>query len=282
MFWIHPDHRAIFATAAADSYDAIVRLRPADHYVEKQGRSTGRYVIGQPGRSLSFFLKKYHQLSWWQRWFLPLEQYPGPRERANLERAAALGVPVPQPLAAGADREHACRSVLAVRELDGYLPLHQFIPWRFAGPDSSLVRALRLELTKRLAEIARRLHAAQLYHCDFYLCHFFVRDSIDARANSPNSVPGSIQHGPSFDVVLIDLMRLKHSAARRWQVKDLAQLLFSSDLPGITRTDQLRFFKYYLGTSRLDVAARQLLRRVLWKARLYHRHNQSLARRAAA
>jgi heptose I phosphotransferase len=268
MLWIHADHRATFAAAAAHTYDAIAALQPADHYVEKQGRSTGRYVIGQPGRATSLFVKKYFQLRWWDRWWLSLERYPGPRERANLERAAALGVPVPQPLVAGADRDHACHSILAVRELVGYLPLHQFIPMRFAGRDTKRVRVLRRHLTRRLADITHRLHSAQLYHCDLYLCHFFIRDS--SQSDHP------------LDVVLIDFMRLKHSMLQRWRVKDLAQLLFSSDLPGITRTDRLRFFKQYLGLPRLDDSARRLLRRVQRKAALYHRHNQSLARRAAA
>jgi heptose I phosphotransferase len=77
-------------------------------------------------------------------------------------------------------------------------------------------------------------------------------------------------------------MRLKQSWLARWRIKDLAQLLFSSDLPGITRTDRLRFFKKYLGIRRLDADARWLLRRIQWKASLYHRHNATLARKAAA
>jgi Lipopolysaccharide kinase (Kdo/WaaP) family len=290
MFWIHPAHRTTFATASVDSYDAMTRLRPADHFVEKQGRSTGRYVIDACGRQLSFFLKKYHQLSWWQRWFAPLSRYPGPRELANIKRAAALGVPVPKPLVAGASREHNCRSILAVRELEGYLPLHEFIPRRFGGSQSTSVRQLRRELTCQLADISRRLHCANHYHCDLYLCHFFIREStasascvrLAAAGHEGADARESIVQPGSFDLVLIDFTRLKRSWNPRWQVKDLAQLLFSSDLPGISRTDRMRFFKRYLACVRLDGPARRLLRRVQWKASLYHRHNETLARRAAA
>jgi heptose I phosphotransferase len=181
--------------------------------------------------------------------------------------------------------------MLAVRELEGYAPLHEFIPRRFGGLESSTVRQLRRDLTRRLADIATRLHSAQLYHCDFYLCHFFVRDLSDAQrqpgppttlvstAPRASAIVATQQHG-AFDLVLIDLMRLKYSRVPRWQVKDLAQLLFSSELPGITRTDRLRFFKHYLGLARLDSSARRLLRRVQWKASVYQRHNRSLARRA--
>jgi Lipopolysaccharide kinase (Kdo/WaaP) family len=265
-------------------------LRPVDHFVEKQGRSTGRYVVGPFGRQLSFFLKKYYRLSWWQRWFVPLARYPGPRELANLEQAAALGVPVPEPLVAGAARDHHCRSMLAVRDLEGYMPLHEFIPRRFSGVQSAPIRRLRRELTCQLADISRRLHRANYFHCDLYLCHFFIREANSAqarlRADAGDKVTtqneATMRQSDLFDLVLIDFTRLKRSWNPRWRVKDLAQLLFSSDVPGVSRTDRLRFFKWYLGRARLDESARSLLRRVQWKASLYHRHNESLARRAAA
>ncbi len=268
MIWIHPKYRPSLGAASSDAYESLAGLAPTDHFVEKQGRSTGRYVVAATGQSVRFFLKKYFHMSWWQRWLAPLESFPGPRELQNLQRAAALGIPVPEPLAAGADRRHACLSLLAVRELEGHTPLHEFIPARMSLTETTEQRVVRRELTAHIAEIAQRLHSANLYHCDFYLCHFFIRES-------PN-------FSAAFELVLIDLMRLKQSRLARWRIKDLAQLLFSSDLPGITRTDRMRFFKKYLGTRRLDGNARWLLRRIQRKASLYHRHNESLAQRAAA
>jgi heptose I phosphotransferase len=259
MFWIHPRYRAQLEAASAGDYDAITSLEPADHYVEKQGRSTGRYELRPAGGSLGFYLKKYQRMAWWQRWLTPIESFPGPRELANLRRAEGLGIRVTEPVVAGADRQHACKSMLAVRELSGYTPLHEFIPSRWRGDDDAATRALRRSLADRIADVARRLHAAHLYHCDFYLCHFFIRESSDEPAG--------------FDLVLIDLMRLKESRWSRWQVKDLAQLLYSSALPPITRTDRLRFFKRYLGIRRLDAAAKRLVRRIEWKAWFYRRHN---------
>jgi hypothetical protein len=72
---------------------------------------------------------------------------------------------------------------------------------------------------------------------------------------------------------MIDFGRLKHSRRRRWQLKDLAGLLFSADVPGITRTDRLRFLKHYLQQPRLDRASRQFARRLARKADSYRRHN---------
>ncbi|MBI3463358.1 MAG: hypothetical protein HY000_09905 [Planctomycetes bacterium] len=267
MFWIHPRYQDMLAAAATDSYEAVLKLPARDHFVEKQGRSTGRYTIAGSNESVSVYLKKYFRIPWWQRFLMPAARFPGPRELANIERVAALGIAVPKPVIAGADRNHPCKSMLAVRELEGYVPLHEFIPARFVGPETD-DRLLRRQLTHRLAAIVRKLHAANLYHLDLYLCHFFIRQSPEDPAR--------------LDLVLIDLMRLKHSRLSRWRIKDLAQLQFSSDLPAITRTDRLRFFKLYLGLRRLDAPAHRLLRKVQRKAAMYHRHNDTLARRAAA
>ena len=45
MFWINPEYRALLADATLESYEAAAELRPTDDYVEKQGRSTGRYRL---------------------------------------------------------------------------------------------------------------------------------------------------------------------------------------------------------------------------------------------
>ena len=299
MFWIHPQYRAMLAAATADSYEAVLKLPARDHFVEKQGRSTGRYTIAGSNESVSVYLKKYFRMPWWQRLLMPTGRFPGPRELANLQRVAALGIAVPEPVVAGADRNRHCKSLLAVRELEGYVPLHEFIPARFLRPEAASQRALRRQLAHRLADIVRTLHAANLYHLDLYLCHFFIREGDEKGSgvvcrNGPQGAShrgGRVSHKrlptpfcppAGFELVLIDLMRLKHSRLSRWRIKDLAQLLFSSDLPGITRTDRFRFFKQYLGLRRLDATARRLLRRVQRKAALYHRHNDTLARRAAA
>ena len=93
-------------------------------------------------------------------------------------------------------------------------------------------------------------------------------------------------------VHLIDLHRLGHHPWTWcfWQVKDLAQLLFSSELEGIDERDRLRFWHAYLGHERRTRSARWtgasptglswgsfgwLLRRcVLAKCRRYRRHNE--------
>jgi heptose I phosphotransferase len=92
-----------------------------------------------------------------------------------------------------------------------------------AGPS----RNERISLISKIAELAGRMHAAGFAHQDFYLVHLFVTD-VDKK------------------VLPIDLQRLimgKQFSAR-WQIKDLAQLLYSAK-PYVSKTDILRFWKKY-------------------------------------
>jgi len=261
MFWINPAYRPLLAASSLDSYDAIAAWNPTDDFIAKQGRSTGRYRIEVGGRALNMYVKKHMRLSWWQRTFGSTAGYPGPSEQANIDRVAALGVRVPETIFAGADGAATCGSLFATRALDGYLPLHLYI----AGPLSKLSavarRRRKQSLVRRMVDIARRLHEARLYHRDFYLCHFYLRDDVDC--------------DDGFDLVLIDLGRLLESRLTRWKIKDLAGLLFSSEVAGVTRADRMRFFKQYVGMEKLDAATKRLARRIEAKAERYRRHNDA-------
>jgi heptose I phosphotransferase len=76
---------------------------------------------------------------------------------------------------------------------------------------------------------------------------------------------------------MIDLHRLaRHTlTAAWWQVKDLAQLLYSSEVAGVTARDRVRFWKLYRqnwpGGKYPGAWLRPLVR---WKWQLYRRHNE--------
>ena len=246
MFWTNPRVPLDLPSEPARAYDLLADLRPTDNYVEKQGRSTGRYHLASPSGQVAVYVKKYLRLPWWLRRFVPLRLFPGPAEWLRLQQAEQLGILVPTAVATGADRHHRCGSFLAIRELTGFLPLHQVL----ARPldSATLSPSQKRALLRRVAEIARRLHTAHLYHRDLYLCHFFLRPD--------PQVPDG------FELALIDFTRLKHSGRERWRIKDLAQLSFSADQPDVSRTDRLRFLKHYLGLRHLDRSARRLLTRI--------------------
>ncbi len=76
-------------------------------------------------------------------------------------------------------------------------------------------------------------------------------------------------------VYLIDLHRLGHHPLtwRIWQTKDLAQLLYSSDILGVDAHDRLYFWRAYRGTGPRRPGGSWLRRFVLFKWRRYRHHN---------
>lgn len=113
----------------------------------------------------------------------------------------------------------------------------------------------RQSLINSLADAARRLHHAGLFHRDFYWCHLFVAEPDAGR----------------FDVTLIDLQRVfrPRRFIGRWRRKDLAQFVFSAPPGWLDGGELERWYARYLGKSRLRSLDRQLLRVVRAKAAVY-------------
>jgi heptose I phosphotransferase len=256
--------------AGADFVDSIMSVALTDRHFSKQGRSTGRWVLRRPGQQLVVFLKRHRHAALWQRVFALL--WPGGgwsaalAEWRHLHWAKAHGVPVPEPVAAGEFIGPGLRlaSFLAVEELTGMLPLHQAIPRAAAELSARRFQCWKRAVSDQMARHARALHDRRRYHKDLYLCHFFVPPA----AATSGPWPAGLVH-------MIDFHRLGHHPLTgwRWRIKDLAALLYSSDVPGVTDRDRLRFFHQYRGVRKLDRAGRRMLRLVLAKAERYRRHN---------
>lgn len=118
----------------------------------------------------------------------------------------------------------------------------------------------RRVLVRQLAELVSAFHAAGWRHRDLYLCHLFVA-----------------QRGDGFHVSLIDLQRIFRPRwrARRWQVKDLAQLNHSASPAFFSRAMKLRFLLWYTGGKRLGDAEKKLIGAIAAKTR-------AMARRSGA
>jgi hypothetical protein len=264
-------HRADWAHwAGPDWIERIMAIAVTDRFQAKQGRSTGRWILPGDGRPLTVYLKRHYQLPWWRGLLAALwpdgDWSPALQEWRHLEWARAQGMPVPAAVAAG---EYIgpwgrLQSFLAVEELTGMAPLHEAIPVAARTLDPSSFRYWKRGLIVELARLTRELHDRRCFHKDLYLCHFFV----------PH---GDLGHVPEWRgrVHVIDLHRLgRHRWTWRiWQAKDLAQLLYSSELPGVDARDRLRFWRAYLGGERRRRSGQWLLRWVLLKARRYQRHN---------
>jgi hypothetical protein len=262
--------------AGTDWPDTIMAVAVTDRFHAKQGRSTGRWIVEQEGRRLAVYLKRHYRLPWWQGLLAAL--WPGRgwspalQEWHHLEWARAAGLPVPAAVAAA---EYIgpwgrLQSFLAVEELHGMLPLHEAIPAAAAALDPLTFHRWKRSLIVEMARLTRALHDNCWFHKDLYLCHFYI-----AREDTETLPPWRGR------VHLIDLHRLgRHPWTwPLWQAKDLAQLLYSSSVVGVSTRDRLRFWREYLGPRRHLWSSQWLRRGILLKWWSYRRHNRK--RRAA-
>jgi heptose I phosphotransferase len=140
-------------------------------------------------------------------------------------------------------------------------------------PTKPPLPAMKYALLRRVADMARRMHAGGVNHRDFYLCHFLLH--LD-----PAPTPTHLK------LSLIDLHRaqLRRKTPRRWRDKDLAALYFSTLDVGLSRRDVLRFLKRYFDRPLRDVLRdeQSLLRHLAGEAeRLRERYRRKYAGESA-
>jgi heptose I phosphotransferase len=261
----------------------IMDLDVTDDFHAKQGRSTERWLAKNPNGQLAVYLKRHYRLPWWRGLLATLFPFgnwsPAFHERHNLNWAIGQGFRVPRPLAAAefVGPAFRLRSVLAVEELTGMLPLHQAIPLAQRCLEPPVFVRWKRSLVQELARVAGELHRRRRYHKDFYLCHFYVPRSM---AEAPALHAECPFHQQLY---MIDLHRLAHHrmAWPIWQWKDLAQLLYSSDVAGVTPRDRVRFWRLYRRRKPRSVWLRWAEWFIRLKWQRYHNHNQKRRRRLA-
>ena len=260
-------HSAYSEALPRDLDDTVMAIESRDRFHAKQGRSTARVVFHGPGGPVPVYLKRHFRLPWTARVAALIHpgghHTPGSAEFAHLERARSLGLPVPDVVAAGEriGPWGELQSFLMVAELTGSEPLHEAIPNLFQEMAPAEFALLKRELIRETAEIAARLHNANAFHKDLYLCHYFLDMSRVER--------------PGKKLALIDLHRLAVHRLwpDRWRRKDLGQLLYSTEgVAGISRRDALRFFAHYRRLTDLKRPKRQA-KMIARKAARYLKHN---------
>jgi heptose I phosphotransferase len=259
---------------AGDGWPERIMGEPlTDREHKKQGRSIGRKVFTNGRDTLSVYLKRYFQLSRFTGFLATLfpgrAWSPGLQEWVRLNWAKKEGFPVPRAVAAGqfVGPWGRLQGFIAVEELHGMLPLHEAVPRASRILDPRSFARWKAGLTAELARLARELHRRKAYHKDLYFCHFYI----------PEAFTRAVPSEWTNNVVMIDLHRLDRHwlAGAWWQVKDLAQLMFSSEVEGVTARDRVRFWRLY----RRDwpngkAPGAWLLPLVRWKWRRYRRHNE--------
>jgi len=215
------------------AFEKIFALE-GETFRHKDGRRTLRFEHG--GRS--YFAKLHHGLGW-RRFGKSLLRGRWPvcgadNEWRAIRTLTEKGIAT-TPLVAWGRRGHlpaTRQSFIITEDLSGTVSLEDFCrDWPRNPPSPALKRAL----IREVAKITATLHRLGLYHCDLYICHFLLD------RQNPDPLRPKLH--------LIDLHRVRHGGLRprRWQVKDLAALHFSSFEIGLTLRDRLRFITVYSG-----------------------------------
>jgi heptose I phosphotransferase len=248
--------------------DRIMGLTLTDRFHAKQGRTIVRWTLGTIPRPLVVYLKRHYRLPWWHGLLALLcpnrSWSPAMQEWEHLEWARAQGLPVPRAAAAGEfiGPWGRLQSFLAVEELTGMLALHEAIPLAASRLCPDAFRRWKRGLMMEIVALTLALHRQRRFHKDLYLCHFYVAE--EDTAGVPESWDGRLR--------MIDLHRLAHHPRTWlwWRAKDLAQLFYSSHIPGITARDRLGFWRAYVDSDqlgRMSGALRLVIRFKAWNNR---------------
>ena len=235
--WLEEDIASLFSSP--QGFMQMMQLR-GEVFRELEGRRTQRVML----KTKAYFIKQHFGVGW-KEIFKNLVQGRLPVLSAKNEYVAIKhleSLQIPTMTAVG----YGCRgynpaslqSFLLTQELTQVVSLEDYCrDWRLKPP-SFLEKCA---LIREVARIARRLHESGLNHRDFYLCHFLLA----------LETAGSLQ--PKLFVIDLHRAQLRRATPKRWQIKDLAGLYFSSLDCGLTARDRLRFIAEYTQTELRDI-----------------------------
>jgi len=190
----------------------------------------------------NYFIKIHRAIGWlevWKNWL----GFKSPVTSARMEweaidRLQKLGVATLNVLGRGIRGKAPAyeESFVVTEALEGMISLEQ-LTQKWGELPASQRLALKRELIRQVATIARTIHRNGLNHRDFYLCHFLVKNRDWSRWKLVDSLA----------LHLIDLHRMQYrpSVPQRWWVKDVSGVLFSALDCDLTRNDLFRFSRIY-------------------------------------
>jgi len=240
------------------AFDQLMALR-GECFRDVKGRLTQRVSLGDK----TYFIKQHRGVGWIEI-LKNLLQGRAPVLSAKLEwqaikKCQGLGIEVPKIVAYGRRGCNPARmqSFILMEELAPVISLEDLGKTWLKTPPSFTEKR---QLIESVARIARILHHNGINHRDFYICHFLLS-----------------QRTGSHSLYLIDLHRaqIRCLTPRRWIIKDLSGLYFSSKDIGLTQRDLYRFMKVYSGQTLGETLKSD---RINWKKvrargeRLYSNH----------
>ncbi len=158
-------------------------------------------------------------------------------------------IPAPIPVALGVDKDKAfvmSKAVNYTSKLSDWIAKNKTI------------KTIKKGIIKDIANIVGKMHQLKLYHQDLYLCHFLC-------SSEKKAIP----------LTIIDLQRVKKDPLfkLKWQIKDLAQLFFSSK-NFLTKEDIEYFWTNYKNISKTRIPKHLIFLIVYLKSLQIERHTK--------
>jgi hypothetical protein len=245
--YLHSDIKA-YVSPSQPIFDQMMTLQ-GKCFRHQEGRITQQILLGNK----SYFIKQHFGVGWKEiiknLLQLRLPVLSAKNEWLAIQKLKALDILVPTLVGYGqrGSNPASLQSFVMTEELTHIISLETLCQtWQTSQPSIALKR----HLIKEVARIARTLHQNGMNHRDFYLCHFLLDTSSFNSKQTFNNI--EIKNNlSSLKVYLIDLHRaqIRRLTPRRWIIKDLAGLYFSSKDIGLTERDLYRFMKCYQGKS---------------------------------
>jgi len=261
-FFIDPDYKTALVKSGLTSIDTVFSLSTGN---DPGGSSLPRYrnrlqfEIFNPTKTL--FLKRYERpgvLTQIRNWFshhscksmMSFDLEP-------MENLACVGINTAKVVSYGEQWGifFETRSFIITEKIPDAESLEQKLPDCFRKHPTTENLKQRRQFIKQLSQLAKKFHDTGYRHRDFYLAHIFYSD----------------------DAIfyLIDLQRVFKPwlLAERFRVKDIAELYYSAPHSTFSKTDRLRFYKWYAGKNFLDRQDKVFIRKVVSKVKRIARHD---------
>lgn len=222
-----------------------------------QERTTTRIELATANDTAQAFFLKRHGPSPLKEHIKPWLRLQRPILGARNEWNAILafhdvGIPTMTPVALGESGQHSFLLTESIEDCHKLSNWMEENAWTY-DPDGA---KRKQSVLRRIAETARRMHGAGLHHQDFYLTHLLVPADDPAR-----------------ELFVIDLgrVRKRRKLGKRWIIKDLAQLNYST--PHVSADERRRFLETYLARP-IEESDRPLIERIERKTQAIARHSQ--------
>jgi hypothetical protein len=266
-FWTAPQDEPLFKSLGLTDLEAVFAFQ-AGRRLDKAGLADWRqrWRIQLPdertgGHPRTCYLKRFEsppigqQFARWRRgaWRTSTAGVEWQNAR-SLERA---GIACARPTAFGQRMQGPLekRSFVILDEVQG-CSLERWLPEHVPPPDEDTDPRARRAQIDALARFVGRFHAAGFVHRDLYLSHVFFTGAGRERPAIA---------GPDDEVfALIDLQRVFRPRwrKRRWAVKDLSALDYSTPADRVSRQERLRFLCRYVRVCSRFGTARTLARKI--------------------